>query len=343
MPTDAIQNAGMRAMTVRRANHPSMPVALFYPSKSPAKMMRLGPYAPVLAFNGIPELPLKGGVLLSHGSGGSQLAHYNLAMQLAKSGYLVAAPQHPGDSWDDRSLVLSADYFSERPRQLSRLLDALLVDSYWSVHVAGLKFGALGHSAGGFSVLALAGGMADPQQMLRHCATTDDDQLFCQLGGDPQRLATDTGFNTDKVEIVARLTSDLAGTSVADAEITDAIDFDAHDQRIHAIFAMAPIGLAFAPASLKRIHMPLHIVTAQKDTVLTPKYHGNWLRARLPKAVFEEVANAGHFAFMAPPLIQLSSDAGDPGEDPPGFDRASYLLKLEQQVVKFFDTHLLSG
>ena len=87
--------------------------------------------------------------------------------------------------------------------------------------------------------------------------------------------------------------------------------------------------------------VPLHIVTAQKDTVLTPKYHGNWLRARLPQAVCEEVANAGHFAFMAPPLIQLNSDAGDPGEDPPGFDRANYLLRLEQQVVRFFDSVLL--
>ena len=343
MPPDATQNAGMRAMTVRRADHPSMPVALFYPSKSPAKMMRLGPYAPVLAFNGVPELPLKGAILLSHGSGGSQLAHYNLAIQLAKNGYLVAAPQHPGDNWDDRSLVLSDDYFSERPRQLSRLLDALLIDSYWSAHIVGLKIGALGHSAGGFSVLALAGGMADRQQMLHHCATTIDDQLFCQLGGDPHGLAKVTGFEANEAERVAGSAS--AGASVINTTLTDAdadaIDFDVRDPRIHAVFAMAPIGLAFAPASLKRLDVPLHIVTAQKDTVLTPKYHGNWLRARLPQAVFEEVANAGHFAFMAPPLIQLNSDAGDPGEDPPGFDRANYLLRLEQQVVRFFDSVLL--
>ena len=340
MPIDATQNAGMRAMTVRRADHPSMPVALFYPTKSATKTMRLGPYAPVLAFNGTPELPLKGVILLSHGSGGSQLAHYNLAMQLAKSGYLVAAPQHPGDNWDDRSLVLSDDYFSERPRQLSRLLDALLVDSYWSAHIAGLKIGALGHSAGGFSVLALAGGMADRQQMLHHCATTIDDQLFCQLGGDPRGLAKGTGFEAGEAQIDAGSASDSADTFVTNASVPDAIDFDARDRRVHAVFAMAPIGLAFAPASLKRIDVPLHIVTAQKDKVLIPKYHGDWLRARLPQAGFEEVANAGHFAFMVPPLIQLSSDAGDPGEDPPGFDRASYLLRLEQQVVRFFDSVL---
>ena len=317
------QNAGMRTMTVRNADHPSMPVALFYPSKSPTKTMRLGPYAPVLAFNGVPELPLKGIVLVSHGSGGGQLAHHNLAVRLAQSGYLVAAPQHPGDNWEDRSLVLADDYFAERPRQLSRLLDALLIDPLWRDALAGLPVGALGHSVGGFSVIALAGGMGDPQQMLRHCAATADDQLFCQLVGDPHGPA---GSNDP----------DLAVNKASEAG-SAAINFDVQDKRIRAVFAMAPPGVAFAEDSLKRIKVPLRIITAEKDIVSPPKYHGDWLRARLPQAAFEEVPNAGHFAFMAPPVEQLMSDAGNPGENPPGFDREQYLLMLEQQVVTFFD------
>lgn len=335
MPEEATKQPGMRAMTVRHAEHPSMPVALFYPSLSPTKKMDLGPYAPVLAFNGSPELPLKGVILLSHGSGGSHFVHVNLAIRLAKSGYLVAAPQHTGDNWSDRSLVFTQDYFAERTRQLSRLLDALLVDAYWGEHIVGLKIGALGHSAGGFSVLALAGGVADPEQMLRHCATAADDQLFCQLGGDPNGLARGLVFDSDEAGAVAKLTQPSV------KEVAVAINFDVRDQRVRAVFAMAPIGLGFAPDSLKRINVPLQIVTAQKDMVLTPKYHGDWLRARLPQAMFEEVANAGHFAFMTSPLMPLLSEAGDPGENPPGFDRDSYLLRLEQQVERFFDTTLL--
>ncbi|QRX83463.1 hypothetical protein [Glaciimonas sp. PAMC28666] len=116
MPKEATKQPGMRAMTVRHADHPSMPVALFYPSLSPTKQMHLGPYAPVLAFNGSLELPLKGVILLSHGSGGSHFVHVNLAIRLAKSGYLVAAPQHSGDNWSDRSLVFTPGYFAERTR-----------------------------------------------------------------------------------------------------------------------------------------------------------------------------------------------------------------------------------
>jgi len=312
MPTTAIQQAAMRTFAVRHPDYATMPVALFYPSTSPAKKMHFGPYAPVLALNGVPEFPLKGLILLSHGTGGSQLAHYNLAMRLAQSGYLVAAPQHPGDNWDDRSLVLSDRYFAERPRQLSRLLDAVMADSHWRDQIPTDRIGALGHSAGGFSVLALAGGMADRQQVLRHCASTNDDQLFCQLGGDPDGLV----------------------------EATTPVDFDVLDRRVRAVFAMAPIGVIFAPESLARIDVPVKVVTAEMDVVLTPKYHGDWLRARLPQAEFEQVPRAGHFAFMAPSLVPLVSDAGDPGADPPGFDRETYLLRLEHQVVTFFDKNL---
>lgn len=341
MHTESMKQSGMRAMTVRHADYPSMPVALFYPTTTTAKKMRLGPYAPVLAFNGSVELPLKGVILLSHGSGGSQLAHVNLALRLAQSGYLVAAPQHPGDNWEDRSLVFTEGYFSERPRQLSRLLDALLVDAYWGPHIIGLKIGALGHSAGGFSVLALAGGIADRQQMLHHCATTVDDRMFCKLGGDLDGLAQNSNIDADPTQADIRLTSKLASIWVSGLERTEAINFDVRDQRIGAVFAMAPIGLVFAPDSLKRIDVPVFIVTAQKDKVLTPKYHGNWLIAQLPLAGFEEVANAGHFAFMTPSLTPLESEAGNPGEDPAGFDRVSYLLTLEQQVVSFFDGILI--
>ncbi|MFC5473430.1 alpha/beta hydrolase family protein [Paraherbaspirillum soli] len=307
MAGETALQAGMKTMTVHGKE--PMPVALFYPTRAQARVMTVGPFAPFVAFNGAPELPVKGLILLSHGTGGSQLAHHNLARQLAQNGYLVAAPQHPGDNWEDRSLASSATYFAERPRQLSRLLDAVLADSQWRGQIPAGRIGALGFSAGGFSVLALAGGIADRQRALRHCAETDDDSLFCRLGGD----------------------------SANAADATAVIDFDLLDPRVRAVFAMAPIGVVFAPESLARIKLPLKLVTAAKDEVLTPKYHGDWLRARLPQAEFEQVPNAGHFAFMAQPTMPLMSDAGDPGDNPPGFDRPAYLLRLERQVVEFFD------
>lgn len=68
----------------------------------------------------------KGLTLVSHGTGGTELNHHNLGTRLARDGYLVAAVRHAGDNGQDRSRVTSGRYFSERPRQLSRVLDALL-------------------------------------------------------------------------------------------------------------------------------------------------------------------------------------------------------------------------
>ncbi|MDP5008435.1 MAG: hypothetical protein NWQ13_05490 [Glaciimonas sp.] len=323
MVAELTLQAGMRTMTVRPDDQLSdphmpsskvMPAVLFYPTYAPTRIMAMGPFAPEVAFNAEPadasEFPLKGLILLSHGTGGSLMAHYNLAQRLAQNGYLVAALQHAGDNWNDRSLVLSPHYFSERAQQLSRMLDVILADPKWQGKIPLGRIGALGHSAGGFSVLSLAGGIADRQLGQQHCRATEDDHLFCALVGDSDGMM-------GNVQVV-----------------------DVMDTRIKAVFAMAPNGILFTPTSLSRIAVPLQVVTAEKDRVLPAQYHATWLRAHLPQATFEEVENAGHFAFMAQPSTALPSDAGDAAENPPGFNRAAYLLRLEQQVVVFFDQNL---
>ena len=87
-----------------------------------------------------------------------------MAEALAARGYLVAALRHPGDNWQDQSLRTqrAEQYFDERPRQVSRVIDTLLADPAWSPRIArdarGARVGAVGHSAGGYTVIALAGG-----------------------------------------------------------------------------------------------------------------------------------------------------------------------------------------
>lgn len=56
--------------------------------------------------------------------------HSTLAQALARNGYLVAALRHPGDNYQDRSLLEKGPerYFDERPRQASRVIDAILAD-----------------------------------------------------------------------------------------------------------------------------------------------------------------------------------------------------------------------
>ena len=81
---------------------------------------------------------MRGLIVLSHGTGGTELGHGRLAEALAARGYLVAALRHPGDNWQDQSLRTqrAEQYFDERPRQVSRVIDTLLADAAWTPRIA---------------------------------------------------------------------------------------------------------------------------------------------------------------------------------------------------------------
>ena len=67
-------------------------VALFYPTATPAVALTMGPWRPVVTPGApVAAAPLKGLILISHGTGGHELGHHNLATRLAADGYLVAA------------------------------------------------------------------------------------------------------------------------------------------------------------------------------------------------------------------------------------------------------------
>ena len=52
------------------------------------------------------------------------------------------------------------------------------------------------------------------------------------------------------------------------------------------------------------------------------------------------VPNAGHYAFMNTPTMDLPSPDGSVALDPQGFNRAAFLDRLAQQSVAFFEKNL---
>jgi predicted dienelactone hydrolase len=138
---------------------PPLDALLHYPCLQASVPTRFGPYeidvseAAPLAPG---RLPL---VLISHGSGGSPLLYRTLSLALARSGYLVALPKHPGNSLGDDDLANTSENLRDRPRQLLRLLDALLADPELGAAIAEEPVTAIGHSMGGYTVLCVAGGV----------------------------------------------------------------------------------------------------------------------------------------------------------------------------------------
>ena len=152
------ESVGLRASKLADPESgPDIPVIFLYPSTTVPVQTQLGPYQLEVAADGEPAATVKGVVLISHGSGSTPLVYRKLGWALARAGYLVAMPEHPGNNRNDNSLADSPDNLRNRPRHLSIVLD----------HLEGTaRSGALGrvvvigHSMGGYTALAIAGGRA---------------------------------------------------------------------------------------------------------------------------------------------------------------------------------------
>jgi predicted dienelactone hydrolase len=311
--------AGWRQLTVGASgDSPPIAVALYYPTVAPSRAVAMGPFVLQVAVQAAPEPTVKGLIVLSHGTGGSELAHASLAEALARDGYLVAALRHPGDNWQDRSLLKdrSGAYFTERPRQVTRVIDALLSDPQWSERIArdaaGPRIAALGHSAGGYTVLALAGGSPDLSRIVSHCSDeAAEDPIFCGLS------TRERGSGAPP--LVPRPVPSLV------------------DPRVRAVVALAPLGAAFTAQSLAAVRIPIAVYEAEGDRFLVPRYHAEWIARNIPDVRMHRVPKAWHFAFVDPPTMAIGSEDGDIAADPPGFDRRAFLEQLAREIPDFFD------
>lgn len=307
---------GWRNITipVSVTNPAAISVALYYPTATAPSTIAMGPFTVRAAIEAPPDAKAKGLIIISHGTGGSELGHSSLAEALARDGYLVAALRHPGDNWQDHSLWQQplGTFFTERPRQVSRLIDALLNDAEWKSRIAtdarGPRIGAIGHSAGGYTVIALAGGEVDLARISEHCdADGEHDPIFCSMGG------------KDGPRPVAPLLPPAA------------------DPRVRAVVAMAPVGVMFTASSLKAIKVPTAIYAADRDRWLTPRFHADWIAQNIPGVEVHTIPNAWHFAFMDRPRQPIQTLDGNAADDPPGFDRAELLAQLAAELPAFFD------
>lgn len=315
--------AGFRTLVVPPSVTTAAPiqVALFYPTDAPERTVPMGYFNLHAARGAEPAAQVKGLVLLSHGYGGSEFGHASLAEALARDGWLVAALRHPGDNWADGSLLGkgAAAYLGERPRQASRVIDALLADPGWKDHIArdakGPRVVAVGHSAGGYTVLALAGGRPDTARIAVHCKTHGrDDPVFCGVAAHGMPAAAPSAHAAEAIQRLA-------------------------DPRVRAVAALAPLGVVFTPESLAGIRLPTVVYAGERDTFLVPRFHAGWIAANLRgNDTLRRIPNASHWAFMDTPTAAIATPDGDIRDDPPGFDRAAFLKRLDREVPAFFDS-----
>jgi predicted dienelactone hydrolase len=291
-----------------------VPTLVWYPTPAASAPQAMGPFRFAAALGAPPSpgrFPL---VVISHGTGGSELGHAWLAEGLVRAGFVVASLRHPRDNWEDRSAVRRPDYFVRRPAQAARIVDALLADPAWAERIDAGRIAVVGHSAGGHVALALAGGEPSVERVLAHCspdgAGLREDAAMCALGGRRDAVAPP-----------------LPPPATAPAR--------ARDTRFRAAVALAPLGIAFPPESLAKVDVPVMIEVAVRDEVLNPRYHGDAACAAIPGARCVRTAAAGHYAAFQAGTGPLPSPAGDPSVDPAGFDRAAWQAEALPRIVGF--------
>lgn len=290
-----------------------MQYSLWYPTNVPDSVVRLGPYEFPGTQDAEPAAGQFGLVILSHGSGGSDLGHRDTAIALARVGFIAAAPLHPRNNFrddigDDRRIVLDG-----RPRQLSAVIDALLAQQAWSSRIDSKKIAAFGFSAGGYTVLAALGAEPEFSRILDHCERHAEEDPYCNIVG--------------LLDVAARKARAMEYAGPPQCF---------HDGRLCAAVIADPLAAPFSDATLKALPpAKLLFLRPEVENVLKAEFHVSRVvrllkqRDDFPDPQEILLPGAHHLSFIAPvPEVVAQSLAG-----PERFDRAAFHEEMNRRAA----------
>lgn len=257
--------AAMNGAPVERGDERTLPITIWYPTEAetgdPFTYQVAIPggltYAqPAAAFDSAPvstagPFPL---LVFSHGNSSFRSQSYFLTEHLASRGFIVIAPDHVGNdtsTYEDDAWIASA---VERPHDVAAMIDAAETWSDETSHplhgaVDMERVGVAGHSFGGFTVFASAGGVFDMVPVKAHCDMLGED-----------------GWNAEWA-FCDRITS----ARMDEAEACSPCD--AGDARIDAALAMAPaFAEFFVEGGLEDIDVPVLVMAGTLDDPWSPAY-----------------------------------------------------------------------
>ena len=250
------------------------------------------------------KLPL---VIYSHGRGGFFGQQHDTAEALADAGFIVAALNHPGDTFGDSSRRDTLSVWGSRPADIVRLIDYLLNDWKDRAAIDPARVGFFGFSLGATTGLVLMGTTPDFARVASLCKET-------------------TG-------VCAQLHSGEAPPEPI------------RDARIRAAVIIDPAPAALTRENLAAVKVPFQFWRSQLGGPGVGDGSGNARVAEgLPGKPEIHVVPAGHFAFLAPCSSDLAAALPRICTDvPAGFDRAAFHREFNAAVVKFFREQLGGG
>lgn len=220
--------AGVARITIPDAS--PFDVLIAYPTDQPDASIHAGPF---ILTGSRDAAVARGGpfpiVLFSHGngrSGGTPLLHHDIITALAREGFIVIAPFHPG--------VRPA--LKARPQHLYRAFEAVLADQRFSAEADRTRVAMMGFSFGGAVALIVAGARPDLPHWSAYCRNRSDDPKACD-GVPPNLPPTSPDISNPTTPL-----------------------------RVKALVLFEPLGAVFDAAGLTSVTMPtLLFRAAQSD------------------------------------------------------------------------------
>ena len=205
-------------------------------------------------------------VMFSHGNSGIGVQSFTLCEHLASQGFIVAAPNHEGNTiFDSPSDEEVAQIVRDRPVDIVFTLGEMQAHADFAAVIDPDRIGIAGHSFGGFTTLMLAGGEGDAESAQAYCAASGGEGVFCPYVGYWQ-----------PGEVQRR---------PAEAEV------------FSAALALAPGGYgAFGDEGLAKVDMPLMMMGGDLDDMTGEEVEPIYAALPPPKHKIV-IAGAGHMSF----------------------------------------------
>jgi predicted dienelactone hydrolase len=277
---------------------------VFFPSSTAESLQPLGPFTESVALDGELAPGPHFLVVVSHGTGSMPMLHRGLAIYLARRGFVVALPEHPGNSRTNDTLSGTAQNLGDRPRHLRRVVDWLYQSEIFAPSLVPDAVAMVGHSLGAYTVLACAGGR--PTAFSWETA----DHQPCQIEVLPEpRLKA------------AVLLAPTAAWFIAEGALRD-----------------VDVPILMLSGDKDDLEIPGKKSLPDGSEVYMPFGHSHLIQngVRNPEGVEHRVIpNAGHYSFLSPYPASMRNPAIRPSQDPQGFDRDRFYEEMSEEVFLF--------
>ncbi|MGH7648765.1 MAG: alpha/beta hydrolase family protein [Gemmatimonadaceae bacterium] len=320
----AVTGVGFQSITIHDpVNGGTMPGYVFYPAATASTITTRELYRLHATADAPPTSGAKPLVVISHGHGGSDLGHHDLAVYLASHGFVVATLQHPKDNYIDDTGDGHPEVMIGRPIQVKATISILLDDPKWKALIDPDRIGVAGFSNGGYTSLLLVGAVPQFTRFIDYCTAHPDDPNVC--GYLKQVVAQSAKPGLTATQMLTAMQGDLHRWGNMD------------DPRVKAAFVMAPLSLVFDTAGLAKIDRPVFLSYGENDEVLRPEYNVLHIAPLIKTlAGIRKIPKAGHYVFLSPCPPKLAKEAPAICQDPPGVDRATVHARINADALAFF-------